>query len=189
MTNIKLPVPASITDGYTQEQLEQYATDRVNEVVELIAARFLISNTPGIDLIGKGILEEFKIQTNQKVHQMEHEEQKLIMTTNKTIHDLEIKEIIIDTENGFFTVVFKDDESLKSLQCCLENDGSIEENGRIVVRYKKEINEPDSGYDWGISKEVNEWAVEQGLAAWSDINTFLCDQAQTAGVTITQNRE
>lgn len=108
------------------------------------------------------------------------------MTNNKTIHDLEIEEIIIDTENGFFAVVFKDDENLKTLQCCLENDDSTDENGRTVVRFKKEINEPDSGYDWGICKDVNEWAVEQGLADWTDINTFLCDQAQKAGVTITQ---
>ena len=115
-------------------------------------------------------------------------EKELIMTNNKTIHDLEIEEIIIDTENGFFAVVFKGDE-LKSLQCCLENDDSTEENGRTVVRFKKEIIEPDSGYDWGISKEVNEWAVEQGLADWSDINTFLCDKAQAAGVTVSQNRE
>lgn len=88
------------------------------------------------------------------------------------LNELKITNREFDLDSGFFWVEF---EGGKSLQCCVHESSKPE---KVV------INESDCGHDWGICKDVNQWAVEEGLADWWDVNQSLMSEAEKIGISI-----
>lgn len=92
----------------------------------------------------------------------------------KNINTLEITNVESDTEHGFFFVVFGNGESI---QCCLQSNPQD-----LGSPYLEQVHTWDNGHDYGICRDVNAWAVENG--DWEYINQFLLTQARKNGIRV-----
>lgn len=92
----------------------------------------------------------------------------------KNLNEMNVVNAESNLEYGFFFVEL---DNGYSLQCCLVQGDGDEEG------FEMKINSKDSGYDWGLCWDNNQWAAgEDGEAG--HIKEFLIEQARLAGLEI-----
>jgi len=90
----------------------------------------------------------------------------------KNLNCLEVINVEVNIEHGFFFVEFNNS---KSLQCCLKYD----ENEQMFLN---QIERRDSGFDEGLCADCNDWALAD--IDGCDVLGFLIGEAKKAGVEI-----